>query len=89
MHLRFARSWPLIPQVRERGDFGLQTQGSHWEGHRVGVPVRGPWRDGSSPVIFFLMAQAGISALRAKKIAPVETMHSLKETTQWLKNGTR
>jgi putative copper export protein len=37
----------------------------------------------------FLMAQSGIAALRAKQIAPVETMHSLKETTQWLKNGTR
>ena len=34
----------------------------------------------------FLLAQSGISALRQKTIAPVETMHSLKETTQWLKN---
>jgi hypothetical protein len=37
----------------------------------------------------FILAQSGISALRKKSIAPVETMHSLKETTQWLKNGTR
>jgi len=40
-------------------------------------------------VIAFVLAQSGISALRKKTIAPVETMHSLKETTQWLKNGTR
>jgi uncharacterized membrane protein YqjE len=37
----------------------------------------------------YLLAQSGISALRRKSIAPVETIHSLKETTQWLKNGTR
>ena len=37
----------------------------------------------------FVLAQSGLSALRKKTIAPVETMHSLKETTQWLKNGTR
>jgi uncharacterized membrane protein YqjE len=37
----------------------------------------------------FLLAQSGIAALKQKSIAPVETMHSLKETTQWLKNGTR
>jgi amino acid transporter len=40
-------------------------------------------------VVAFLLAQSGITALRKKNIAPVETMHSLKETTQWLKNGTR
>jgi hypothetical protein len=34
----------------------------------------------------FVLAQSGISALKQKSIAPVETMHSLKETTQWLKN---
>jgi hypothetical protein len=34
----------------------------------------------------FMLAQAGITALKSKSIAPVETMHSLKETTQWLKN---
>lgn len=39
--------------------------------------------------IAFVLAQSGISALRKKTIAPVETMNSLKETTQWLKNGTR
>lgn len=37
----------------------------------------------------FVLAQSGIAALKRKSIAPVETMHSLKETTQWLKNGTR
>jgi len=37
----------------------------------------------------FVLAQSGLSALRKKTIAPVETMHSLKETSQWLKNGTR
>jgi ABC-type transporter Mla maintaining outer membrane lipid asymmetry permease subunit MlaE len=39
--------------------------------------------------VAFVLAQSGISALRQKSIAPVETLHSLKETTQWLKNGTR
>ena len=37
----------------------------------------------------YLLAQSGISALRKRSIAPVETIHSLKETTPWLKNGTR
>ena len=37
----------------------------------------------------FALANAGISALKTKSIAPVETMHSIKETTQWLKNGTK
>lgn len=37
----------------------------------------------------FVLAQSALSALRKKSLAPVETMHSLKETTQWLKNGTR
>lgn len=37
----------------------------------------------------YVLAQSGIAALRKKSIAPVETIHSLKETTQWLKNGTR
>lgn len=36
-----------------------------------------------------VLAQSGISALRKKSIAPVETMHSLRETTQWLKNETK
>ena len=40
-------------------------------------------------VAAFALANAGISALKTKSIAPVETIHSLKETTQWLKNGTR
>lgn len=34
----------------------------------------------------FGLAQSGISALRKKSIAPVETIQSLKETAQWLKN---
>jgi len=37
----------------------------------------------------FVLAQTGLSALRKKTIAPVETIHSLKETTQWLKTSTR
>jgi len=37
----------------------------------------------------FVLVQSALAALRKKSIAPVETMHSLKETTQWLKNGTR
>jgi uncharacterized membrane protein YqjE len=40
-------------------------------------------------VLAYVLAQSGISALKKKTIAPVETMHSLKETTQWLKNETR
>lgn len=40
-------------------------------------------------LIAYVLAQAGISGLSAKTLAPVETMHSLKETTQWLKNGTK
>ena len=40
-------------------------------------------------VIAFVLAQSGISALRMTTIAPVETMQSIKETTQWLKNETR
>jgi uncharacterized membrane protein YqjE len=37
----------------------------------------------------FVLAQSAISALRRQTLAPVETMHSLKETTQWLKQETR
>lgn len=37
----------------------------------------------------FVLAQSGLSALRKTSIAPVETIHSLKETTQWLSKGTR
>lgn len=36
----------------------------------------------------YTLAQSGISALRKKSIAPVETIHSLKETTQWLTRRT-
>lgn len=37
----------------------------------------------------FVLVQSSMSALRKKTLAPVETIDSLKETTQWLKNGTR
>ena len=37
----------------------------------------------------FVLAQSGLAALRRTSIAPVETMQSLKETTQWLKTGSR
>src|SRR5215218_3605879 len=37
-------------------------------------------------LVAFLLAQSGIAALRKKSITPVETMHSIKETSQWLKN---
>jgi hypothetical protein len=37
----------------------------------------------------FVLAQSGLSALRKTSITPVETIHSLKETTQWLSKGTR
>jgi uncharacterized membrane protein YqjE len=37
-------------------------------------------------LIAYVLAHSGISALRKTSIAPVETIHSLKETTQWLKN---
>lgn len=40
-------------------------------------------------VTAFVLAQSGLSALRKTSIAPVETIHSLKETTQWLSKGTR
>jgi hypothetical protein len=40
----------------------------------------------SMALIAYLLAQSGLSALRSRNIAPVETMQSLKETTQWLKN---
>ena len=35
----------------------------------------------------YLLAQSAITALRKKSITPVETIHSIKETTQWLKNA--
>ncbi|HEX8028057.1 MAG TPA: phage holin family protein [Vicinamibacterales bacterium] len=37
-------------------------------------------------VLAFVLAQSGLSGLRKSPIAPVETMQSIKETTQWLKN---
>jgi hypothetical protein len=37
----------------------------------------------------FVLAQSGLAALRKTSIAPVETIHSLKETSQWLSKGTR
>ena len=39
--------------------------------------------------IAYVLAHSAISSLRKKSLAPVETIHSLKETTQWLKNETR
>jgi hypothetical protein len=43
---------------------------------------------GAMGLIAFVLAQSGLSALRKKSIAPVETLHSLKETAQWLKHPT-
>jgi hypothetical protein len=40
-------------------------------------------------VAAFALAQSGLSALKTKSMAPVETMQSIKETTQWLKHQTR
>jgi putative copper export protein len=40
-------------------------------------------------LVAYVLAQSGISSLRKKSITPVETIQSLKETTQWLKNETR
>ena len=37
----------------------------------------------------FVLAQSGISALRRQNLAPVETINSIKETTQWIKQETR
>ena len=37
----------------------------------------------------YALAMSGLSAIRKQSIAPVETIHSLKETTQWLKHPTR
>ena len=37
-------------------------------------------------VTALLLARSGLSALRKKSIAPVETMQSIKETAQWLKH---
>jgi hypothetical protein len=38
-------------------------------------------------VTAYVLAQSAISALRKKSITPVETIDSIKETTQWLKNA--
>ena len=40
-------------------------------------------------LIAYLLAQSGLAALRNTSITPVETIHSLKETTQWLSKSTR
>lgn len=40
-------------------------------------------------VAAYLLAQSGMTALRKTSITPVETIHSIKETTEWLKNPTR
>ena len=37
----------------------------------------------------FALMRSGIAALRGRRLAPEQTIDSLKETTQWLKNGTR
>lgn len=37
----------------------------------------------------FVLAQSGLAELRKTSITPVETINSLKETTQWLSKGTR
>ena len=37
----------------------------------------------------FVLAQTAVTALRSRSITPVETLHSIKETAQWLKNGNR
>jgi Putative Actinobacterial Holin-X, holin superfamily III len=38
-------------------------------------------------VTAYMLAQSAMSALRKKSITPVETIDSIKETTQWLKNA--
>ena len=38
-------------------------------------------------LVAYVLAQSGASALRKTSMAPVETIHTLKETTQWLKNA--
>lgn len=43
---------------------------------------------GATGLVAFVLAQSGLSALRKKRIAPIETLHSLKETAQWLKHPT-
>lgn len=37
-------------------------------------------------LIAFVLAKSGISALSKRNIVPVETLHSIKETAQWLKH---
>jgi amino acid transporter len=37
-------------------------------------------------LVAFLLAQSGLTALRKKNLAPVETIDSIKETTPWRKN---
>jgi hypothetical protein len=37
----------------------------------------------------FVLVQSAMTALRKTSITPVETIHTLKETTQWVKNATR
>jgi hypothetical protein len=40
-------------------------------------------------LIAFVMAQAALSALKKQSLAPTETIASVKETAQWIKNETR
>ncbi|MGI8673616.1 MAG: phage holin family protein [Luteitalea sp.] len=37
----------------------------------------------------YLIVRSGLQAIKTQPVAPVETMDSLKETAQWLKNETR
>jgi uncharacterized membrane protein YqjE len=37
----------------------------------------------------YALVQSGLSAIKRRSLTPDETIHSMKETTQWLKNQTR
>ncbi|MDP2055350.1 MAG: phage holin family protein [Acidobacteriota bacterium] len=37
----------------------------------------------------FALVQTGLSAFASRSLVPDQTIHSIKETTQWLKNETR
>ena len=40
-------------------------------------------------VTAYALVQTGLSALTSRSLVPDQTIHSIKETTQWLKNETR
>ena len=40
-------------------------------------------------LVAFALWHAGASALKSQSLAPVETVKSLKETTQWIKSATK